>query len=99
MAFQGMTRVLVAAGALAAAMLPAAAQGRPDARAMSCGEIRAMIDSHGAVVLTTGRHTYDRYVRDTRYCAPPEVAQATTIRTRDAAQCMVYACRPSLFED
>jgi hypothetical protein len=23
----------------------------------------------------------------------------TTITTRDAAQCMVYACRPNLFED
>jgi len=87
------------AGALAAAVLPAAAQGRPDARAMSCGEVRALIDSRGAVVLTTGRHTYDRYVTDTRYCAPPEVARVTTIRTNDTAQCMVYACRPNIFED
>ena len=99
MALRDMTRVLMAAGALAAAMLPAAAQGRPDARTMSCGEVRAMIDARGAVVLTTGRHTYDRYVRDTRYCAPPEIARVTTIATRDAAQCMVYACRPNIFED
>lgn len=98
MAFRDMTGMLMVAGALAAAM-PAAAEGRPDARAMSCGEVRAMIASRGAVVLTTGRHTYDRYVRDTRYCASPEIARVTTIRTRDAAACPVYACRPNPYED
>jgi len=30
------------------------AEARPDSRSMSCGEIRAMIQSRRAVVLTTG---------------------------------------------
>jgi len=99
MTFGNTTRMLMAAGALAAAMAPALAQGRPDARAMSCDEVRAMIAAHGAVVLTTGRHTYDRYVRHRGYCASPEIARMTTIRTRDAAECPVHACRPNPFDD
>ena len=78
--------------------LPVAAQGRPDARTMSCEEVRAMIATRGAVVLTTGRHTYDRYVAGSHFCPPPDVARPETIRTRDADQCMVFACRPSPFD-
>lgn len=84
---------------LAALASPAAAQGRPDARAMSCGEVRAMIWAQGAVVLTTGPHTYDRYVAGTRFCALPEVALPQTIRTRDGERCVVLACRADPFED
>ena len=82
-----------------AVSLPALAQGRPDTRAMSCDEVREMIAARGAVVFTTGRHTYDRYVTDRRYCAPPETALVATVPTRDQAQCMVYACRANPYED
>lgn len=83
----------------AAVSLPAMAQNRPDTRAMSCDEVRATIAARGAVVMTTGRHTFDRYVTDTRHCAPPEIALVTTVPTRDVAQCMVYACRANPHDD
>ena len=58
-----------------------------------------MIAARGAVVLTTGRHTYDRYVTDTRYCTLPEVALPMTIGTQDTDRCVVRACRANPYED
>lgn len=66
---------------------------RPDARAMDCDQVHSLIQSRGAVVLTTGQHTYDRYVVDGRFCEMGEVALRQTIRTRDTGQCVVRACR------
>lgn len=79
---------------LAALSSAAVAQGkRPDARTMDCDQVQEMIHTRGAVVLTTGQHTYDRYVADGRYCSMGEVALYQTIRTRDTSQCVVHACR------
>ena len=68
------------------------AEARPDSRGMSCAEIRAMIRSHRAVVLTTGPNTYDRYVRQFgNECDWPEVPMSASIPSRDG-QCPVYRC-------
>lgn len=89
-----MYRAAMTFAILAALSGVALAQGRrPDARAMDCDQVRTMIQSRGAVVLTTGQHTYDRYVADGRYCSSGEVATYETISTRDTRQCAVYACR------
>ncbi|RNJ47349.1 hypothetical protein B5V01_24765 [Mesorhizobium erdmanii] len=70
----------------------AAAEARPDSRGMSCTEIRAMIQSRRAVVLTTGPNTYDRYVRQFgNECDWPEVPMSAYIPTRDG-HCPVYRC-------
>ena len=77
-----------------AAMLAATglAEARPDSRAMSCAQIRAMIQSHRAVVLTTGPNTYDRYVRQFgNECDWPEVPMSAYIPARDG-HCPVYRC-------
>ncbi|AZO53861.1 MAG: hypothetical protein EOS78_31190 [Mesorhizobium sp.] len=69
------------------------ADARPDSRSMSCGEIRAMIQSHRAVVLTTGRNTYDRYVRQFgNECDWPDVPMSAHIPSRDG-DCPVYRCQ------
>jgi hypothetical protein len=86
------------AGALVMALLvtflagPAAAQ-RPDARAMSCDQARALVASRGAVVLTTGRHTYDRYVATAAYCGHFEILKRAYVTTGDGLRCRVgYVC-------
>lgn len=91
-------RNAIAVSMLAASVLPAMAQGRPDARTMSCERVQALIAEHGAVVLTTGRHTYDRYVVDTRFCEMREVARPVVITTQGGESCVVFECRdePSL---
>ena len=46
----------------------AAAQPRPNTLQMSCREARALVVSHGAIVLGTGPNRYERYVRDQSFC-------------------------------
>ncbi|MER8696087.1 hypothetical protein NKI77_32595 [Mesorhizobium opportunistum] len=80
---------------MAVATLPATtalADARPDSRRLNCDEIRAMIQSHRAVVLTTGPNTYDRYVRQFgNECDWPEVPMSAYIPSRDG-HCPVYRC-------
>jgi hypothetical protein len=93
-----MLRMSATALAVAAAFsVTANAQSRPDARTMSCHEVQSMIGHHGAVVLTTGRYTYDRYVVHRGYCSHPYEPRAVSISTRDG-QCTVYRCAEPLFE-
>lgn len=86
-------RIAAIAAAAAVAATSAFAQGRPDSRTMSCDQVRAMIDERGAVVLTTGQHTYDRYVRNRWQCfSTAEVGVRAFISTRDTQSCQVWRC-------
>ncbi|ESZ31655.1 MULTISPECIES: hypothetical protein [unclassified Mesorhizobium] len=74
------------------------AYARPDTRSMSCEETQHLIQSHHSAVLTTGRNTYDRYVRQYgNECDWPEVPVAASVPTRDG-QCRVYWCREPVFD-
>ncbi|TGQ41343.1 hypothetical protein [Mesorhizobium sp. M00.F.Ca.ET.216.01.1.1] len=76
----------------------AAAYARPDTRTMSCEQVQALIQSHRAAVLTTGRNTYDRYVR--RFgneCDWPEVPITAFVPTHDG-QCPVHRCQEPVFD-
>jgi len=82
--------LLITLGAVLAAT--AVAEARPDSRGMDCAEIRAMIQSRRAVVLTTGPNTYDRYVRQFgNECDWPEVPMSAYVPARDG-HCPVYRC-------
>jgi hypothetical protein len=56
---------------------------------MTCDQARQIVASQGAVVLHTSPTTYDRYVRDSSFCAHSATAQPAWIRTADSAQCPV----------
>jgi len=78
------------------------AYARPDVRTMSCAQARGLVMQNGAVVLTTGRHTYDRYVAGQRFCYPPDVIQRAWVATGDVSRCNIgYTCeqriRPRFF--
>ncbi|CAH2407605.1 hypothetical protein [Mesorhizobium ventifaucium] len=85
----------------AAAILLAATgmtHARPDARTMTCEQTQFLIQSRRAVVLTTGRNTYDRYVRQFgNECDWPEVPVASYVRTLDG-QCRVHRCEEPVFD-
>jgi hypothetical protein len=85
---------LVLVAALGAA---ANAQSRPDTRAMSCPQVQATIQNAGAIVLTTGQHTYDRYVASRIYCEVPYTSRVATVQTLDGA-CQVLRCGAPLFD-
>ena len=72
---------------------PAQAQ-RPDTRSMTCQGVWTFVQSRGAVVMTTGRHTYDRIVSSRRYCFADEVLQRHYAQTANSPRCFVgYVCR------
>jgi hypothetical protein len=72
---------------------PASAQ-RPSTLSMSCGEARAIVASHGAIVLSTGAHLYNRYVRAPGFCGLGNWAERATVPTADVRQCPVgYICQ------
>lgn len=95
-----MVKIVAVAAMLAAiSTVPALAQGRPDSRAMSCGQVQALLEARGAAVLTTGEHIYDRYVASRYFCRYPDMAVRATIATSDTASCPVQRCVPMERED
>lgn len=74
---------------LVAAVSPGSA--RPDARTMTCSEAQALIAREGAVTLSTGANSYDRYYA-VGACDGTRVARPATIATSDTGQCQVHTC-------
>ena len=57
-----LTVALVAASTLGVSLSQANAQARPSTLGMSCGQAQYLVRSSGAIVLSTGGQTYDRFV-------------------------------------
>lgn len=83
-------RLVAAAAAAAIAATPAAAQGRPDTRQMTCAEANALVDRAGAVVMTTGRFTFRRFVAHRGYCDRWEITMPEYAPTRDNPRCVIH---------
>ena len=67
---------------------------RPSTRAMSCGQAQDLVDDRGAIVLSTGRHTYDRFVATPGYCSAGEYADRAWAPTRDGNCRLGFVCKP-----
>jgi hypothetical protein len=77
----------------------AQAQPRVSTLNLSCRQGRAVVMSQGAVVLSTGPNTYDRFVSSPAFCAPGETTELVWVRTADTAQCPIgYRCRSTELE-
>ena len=62
---------------------------------MSCGQARALVASQGAVVMSTGTHTYDRFVATPGFCMLGEYAYAGNAPTEDVRRCRIgFVCKP-----
>lgn len=75
----------------------ALAQSRPSTLRMSCLQARSLVLSQGAVVLSTGPTTYDRYVSGGNFCQWGERSEPTWVPAADTPQChigFVCAARP-----
>lgn len=92
-------RLATAALLIVAFTTPILAQGRPDARKLTCDQVQELIWQRGAAVITTGRHTYERFVAARQFCDMPNVPLPTRITTRDTNRCEVYSCQRDPFED
>ena len=72
----------------------AAAQTRPSTTAMPCSRSAALVQSQGAIVLSTGGDTYDRFVTGSDFCVLGEFAEPAYVPSADNPQCFVgYRCR------
>jgi hypothetical protein len=76
---------LIMAGFVTGAM----AQTGATTLTMTCAAAKGIVVSRGAVVLRTGPTTYDRYVRDSSFCALQETVRPAWVRTADVAQCPI----------
>jgi hypothetical protein len=92
-----MRRVLLAI--LLALLAASASAQRPSTTNMSCGQANALVRSQGSVVLSTGRHTFDRFTAVPGSCPRGERARTGRAPTLDDAQCrLAYVCKP-VFRD
>ena len=94
-----MRKTILGAAILAATLIPAAslipeanAQGRPDARRMTCHQAASLVAQYGSLVITTGRFTYDRVVSQMSLCGPL-VPRFAVVPTLDNPACRIgYQC-------
>ena len=88
-----LSRALTLAGALSLAASAALGQGRPDSTRLSCAQAHGLVVRSCGLVLGTGGHTYDRYVRDRGFCEVTESTKPGYAPTLDNPQCLVgYRC-------
>ena len=85
------------AAMVVATVVPAHAQ-RPDTRAYSCGQVSALVQQQRAIVLSTGRYTYARYVAGQGYCGPTQNAVRVVVPTADLPNCPLYTCKERLWD-
>jgi hypothetical protein len=71
----------------------AAEAARPSTLGMTCDQAQRLLASRGAVVMSTGQHTYNRFVVSGGYCEVAEWAESATAPTKDARHCPLgYTC-------
>ncbi len=69
------------------------AQARPDTRYMSCGQVQSLVQRSGAIILSTGAHTYDKYVKNHAYCNVSQELRSAYVPTADLRRCKIgYRC-------
>ncbi|MDP3257344.1 MAG: hypothetical protein Q8S58_07365 [Bosea sp. (in: a-proteobacteria)] len=79
------------------AAAPALAQSRPSTSDRSCAANRQSVAASGAIVLGTGGFTYDRFVRDRRFCEHGDYLEPAFVWSRDNPQCFIgYRCKVDL---
>ncbi|MCF6321428.1 MAG: hypothetical protein L3J32_06620 [Rhizobiaceae bacterium] len=86
---------LIAVTALVGVATAAQAGGhRPDTRYMSCSSAVSLVQSRGAVILSTGRFTYDKFVKNHAYCNINEDIIRAFVPTTDTNRCNVgFICK------
>ena len=78
---------------------PCFAQARPNTATMSCRAAAGLVASHGAIVLSTGPTTYDRYVVGDGYCNRDEVTKPAFVPSADNPECFIgYYCISKPYE-
>lgn len=73
------------------------ASARPDTRYMTCSAAVSLVQGHGSILLSTGTHTYDKYVKNHAYCNLNESLRRAFVPTSDYRRCKVgFVCKNKL---
>ena len=88
------SKIVIAAGMLAAMAVSAIAAPRTDVSQLSCAQAQSVIVQRGAAVVTTGPRTYKRFVSDARFCdAGEHYLHPAFTPTADKRSCYIgYTC-------
>ena len=69
------------------------AQERPASASMPCHNVASLVANAGAVVIRTGPHNYNRYVKTSDFCSDPESIVPAFVPTGDSQACFIgYTC-------
>ncbi len=72
---------------------PAVAQQMTMTTKMSCAAARQIVSTRGAIVLSTGEATYDRFVSSQQFCQRDEITKPAWVPAADQRQCFIgYRC-------
>jgi len=83
----------LAIGVTVLPVLAPVAQTRPNTTRLSCNQTKDLVYSRGAVVLSTGRNTFDRFVANQSFCPSGDYVERAFVRTRDRNSCSIgYTC-------
>lgn len=78
--------------------LDAQAISRYSPENMTCGRVKEILSSEGAVILswrsTRDLPLYDRFVTHAGWCENTNITRATVVPTSDSAFCLVLRCIP-----
>ncbi|WP_195909481.1 hypothetical protein [Rhizobium tubonense] len=93
----GRRMLAITMAAIAINAPPAGAISRVPSLSHSCAQLRQIIASQGAVIVThpgsrASGTLYDRYVSDSGYCNPSEVATSDWVPAKDGS-CRLYNCQ------
>jgi hypothetical protein len=94
-------RILIAAALAASGLSLVAAEAQAISRytstSMSCGAVKSTVKSQGAVILrwtsSQGNPRHGRYVANTGYCDPGEIAVTAYVPSSDRKSCAVKTCK------
>jgi hypothetical protein len=70
------------------------AQTRPSTVSRPCRDSQQLVVTRGAIVLGTGGYTYDRFVRERRFCEFNQYVEPALVPSLDTPQCFIgYRCK------
>ena len=71
----------------------AAVEARQSTTNMTCSQAQQLVRSQGSILLSTGRHTFDRYVSGWTFCPTGDYIKRAYVQTKDSRYCRIgYTC-------
>ena len=87
-----MKTVAVVSALIASLFASAAAGARPDARSMTCKQLKVLVEDESVVVLDTGPQTFKRFVYHRGFCSTQETVIKAWVDASDG-QCQLRECQ------